>query len=84
MPMSMSPIRGVLVEAIVAVAMGDFLTLSPEQVNAVGERLGGRPGLPNQWVRLPDGSAISEKNPGYPYLAAPFEALGSSRGAPLG
>jgi hypothetical protein len=32
---------------------------------------------------LPNGRYISEKNPGYPYLAAPFEALGIIRWAPL-
>jgi hypothetical protein len=32
--------------------------------------------VPNQWVELADGRYISEKDPGYPYLAAPFEALG--------
>jgi hypothetical protein len=36
-----------------------------------------------QWVRLPDGRWISEKDPGYPFLAAPFQALGIIRWAPL-
>src|SRR5581483_5809060 len=39
--------------------------------------------IPNQWIELPDGRYISEKDPGYPYLAAPFEALGGIRLAPL-
>jgi hypothetical protein len=82
-PQIAEPDDGAYHHSIVAVAMGDFLTLSPDEVAALGERLGGRPGLPNQWVRLPDGRAISEKNPGYPYLAAPFEALGIIRWAPL-
>jgi hypothetical protein len=36
-----------------------------------------------QWVQLPDGQWISEKDPGYPFLAAPFQALGIIRLAPL-
>ena len=36
-----------------------------------------------QWVRLPDGRWISEKDPGYPFRAAPFQALGIIRWAPL-
>src|SRR6185312_14061958 len=36
-----------------------------------------------QWVQLADGRYISEKDPGYPYLAAPFETLGVIRWAPL-
>jgi hypothetical protein len=36
-----------------------------------------------QWVQLPDGRWISEKDPGYPFLAAPFQALGVIRLAPL-
>jgi hypothetical protein len=36
-----------------------------------------------QWVQLPGGQWISEKNPGYPFLAAPFQALGIIRLAPL-
>ncbi len=38
---------------------------------------------PNQWVELADGRYISEKDPGYPFLAAPFQALGIIRLAPL-
>jgi hypothetical protein len=36
-----------------------------------------------QWVQLPGGRWISEKDPGYPFLAAPFQALGIIRLAPL-
>ncbi len=39
--------------------------------------------VPNQWVELAGGRYISEKNPGYPFLAAPFQALGLIRWAPL-
>ena len=69
--------------SIVAVTMGDFLTLSSAQLNAVETRVGDRTGLPNQWIELADGRYISEKDPGYPYLAAPFEALGIMQWAQL-
>jgi hypothetical protein len=36
-----------------------------------------------QWVQLASGRWISEKDPGYPFLAAPFQALGIIRLAPL-
>ena len=36
-----------------------------------------------QWVQLSNGRWISEKDPGYPFLAAPFQALGIIRLAPL-
>jgi hypothetical protein len=36
-----------------------------------------------QWLHLDDGRWISEKNPGYPYLAAPFDRVGLLRIAPL-
>jgi hypothetical protein len=40
-------------------------------------------GGPVQWVQLPGGRWISEKDPGYPYLAVAFGALGLIRLAPL-
>src|SRR5208282_5856176 len=43
----------------------------------------GAPGLIPQWVQVPDGRWISEKDPGYPFLAAAFQALGIIRLAPL-
>lgn len=83
--------------SIVAMTQGHFLTLSTAQVHAlaarvdfwaVGTAIEGPPGsrgslLIPQWVRLPGGRWISEKNPGYPFLAAPFQALGIIRLAPL-
>lgn len=39
-------------------------------------------GIP-QWHREKDGNWISEKNPGYPFLAVPFYELGIIRLAPL-
>jgi hypothetical protein len=39
--------------------------------------------VPSQWVELSGGRYISEKAPGYPFLAVPFQALGVIRWAPL-
>jgi len=36
-----------------------------------------------QWVQLKNGNWISEKNPGYPFLALPFYLIGNVRLAPL-
>jgi hypothetical protein len=93
-------VRPVLVEpddfaykaSIVAVTQGHLFTLSTAQARALAERLGllpaglGTGGQPLlvQWVHLASGRWISEKDPGYPYLAAPFQALGLIRLAPLG
>jgi hypothetical protein len=48
---------------------------------------GGMGGFGNQgimqWVKLSNGSYISEKNPGYPFLALPFQLIGNLRLAPL-
>ncbi len=82
-PQIAEPDDGAYHHSIVAITMGDFVTLSRPQLDAVDARLGGRSGVPNQWVALPDGRYISEKNAGYPYLAAPFEAVGIIRLAPL-
>ena len=82
-PQIAEPDDGAYHHSIVAITMGDFVTLSRPQLDALDARLGGRAGVPNQWVELPDGRYISEKNAGYPYLAAPFEALGIIRFAPL-
>jgi hypothetical protein len=80
--------------SIVAMTEGHFLTLSSAQVTALTEQLfgpgGAGPGgavggvqLPSQWVELSGGRYISEKDPGYPFLAAPFQALGIIRWAQL-
>jgi hypothetical protein len=79
--------------SIVAVADGHFFTLSGAQAHALAgqlapqvghNRLGPGPGGgPVQWVQLPGGRWISEKDPGYPYLAVAFQALGVIRLAPL-
>jgi hypothetical protein len=80
--------------SIVALTDGYPLTLSTAQVGSLAVHLthetgGGGPSGPGplgavaQWVQLPDGRWISEKDPGYPFLAAPFQALGIIRLAPL-
>jgi hypothetical protein len=77
--------------SIVAMTHGQFLTLSTAQADALaaqlpgpgGGRLAGGLGVIPQWVQLADGRWISEKDPGYPFLAAPFQALGIIRVAPL-
>jgi len=79
--------------SIVAMTDGHFFTLSGAQAHTLAEqltpqlgqiRLGlGPAGGPVQWVQLPDGRWISEKDPGYPYLAVAFQALGLIRLAPL-
>jgi hypothetical protein len=88
--LSVPPQRGVEPDdgayraSIVAMTEGHFLTLSTAQAQTLASKLGDNPAAPpNQWVDLPGGRAISEKNPGYPFLAAPFQALGITRWAPL-
>jgi len=83
--------------SILAMTQGHFLTLSTIQARALASQLAhvgsgqilGRPGggSPSmawwQWVQLPGGRWISEKDPSYPFLAAPFQILGVIRLAPL-
>jgi hypothetical protein len=64
------------------------LVLSNAQYQALNLRLrfitlGGHVIGIAQWDRLPDGSWISQKNPGYPFFAFPFFAAGALRLAPL-
>jgi len=82
--------------SIVALTDGHPLTLSTAQVTALAAQLNhaagpggavsaspGPLGSIVQWVQLPGGRWISEKDPGYPFLAAPFQFLGIIRVAPL-
>jgi hypothetical protein len=58
-----------------------------DQASGGGGAAGGMPGGMGggiiQWTQLDDGRWVSEKNPGYPFLAVPFQLLGSVRAAPL-
>lgn len=83
--------------SIVGITEGHWLTVSTTQASALATHLlnaasqGGHvmrvgpPGQtgPVQWVQLASGRWISEKDPGYPFLAAPFQALGIVRLASL-
>jgi hypothetical protein len=83
-PQSAEPDDGAYRASIVAMTEGHFLTLSTDQAETLARKLGDNPAAPpNQWVELSDGRYISEKDPGYPFLAAPFQALGIIRWAPL-
>jgi hypothetical protein len=83
-PQAAEPDDGAYRASIVAITEGHFLTLSTDQAETLARKLGDNPDAPpNQWVELSDGRWISEKDPGYPFLAAPFEKLGVIRWAPL-
>ncbi len=74
--------------SIVGVTQGHLLTLSTPQAGALARHLGQRFGprgqaAPVQWVQLSDGQWISEKDPGYPFLAVAFQELGLIRLVPL-
>ena len=70
--------------SIVALTQGHFLSLTNVEYQALLKQLSGGGGMGiSQWVHTAGGSWISEKNPGYPFLAAPFQALGILRVAPL-
>jgi hypothetical protein len=83
-PRSAEPDDGAYRASIVAMTEGYFLTLSTAQAETLARKLGDNPAAPpNQWVEVTDGRYISEKDPGYPFLAAPFQKLGIIRWAPL-
>jgi hypothetical protein len=79
--------------SIVAMTDGHFLSLSQAQAQALALQLAPQVGHNRvspgpggglvQWVELAGGRWISEKDPGYPYLAVVFQALGVIRLAPL-
>jgi hypothetical protein len=87
-PQAAEPDDGAYHHSIVGITEGHFLTLSRAQLDDVEGKIEemGDPASrvpPNQWVELANGRYISEKAPGYPFLAAPFQALGIIRWAPL-
>ena len=83
-PQAAEPDDGAYRASIVAMTEGHFLTLSSAQAETLARKLGDNPAAPpNQWAEVTDGRYMSEKDPGYPFLAAPFEKLGVIRSAPL-
>jgi hypothetical protein len=83
-PQAAEPDDGAYRASIVAITEGHFLTLSTAQALTLARKLGDNPDAPpNQWVEVTNGRWISEKDPGYPFLAAPFQKLGVIRWAPL-
>jgi len=70
--------------SIIALAQGHLLSLTNTEYQTLLKQLssGGGQGI-SQWVHTASGTWISEKNPGYPFLALPFQALGLLRVAPL-
>ena len=83
-PQAAEPDDGAYRASIVAITEGHFLTLSTAQAQALASRLDDNPAAPpNQWVQVAPGRYMSEKDPGYPFLAAAFEKLGIIRWAPL-
>lgn len=64
--------------SIAALADG-HLTLSTRAYVALSHSLGGI----QQWVQLRDGQWMSEKNPGYPFLAVAFQLAHAERLTPL-
>lgn len=81
--LGVEPDDGAYRASIVAMTEGHFLTLSSAQTDALAGELSDGRGIPSQWVELSDGRYISENDSGYPLLAAPFQALGILRWAPL-
>ncbi len=67
--------------SIVALSEG-HLSLTTNQYLNLARQLASSGGI-QQWHHLADGRWISEKNPGYPFLALPFYAVGLLRVAPL-
>jgi hypothetical protein len=83
-PQVAEPDDGAYHHSIVAITLGDLGTLSSPQLHELQAKLRDHgSGVPNQWIQLPSGRFLSEKDPGYPFLAAPFQALGIIRLAPL-
>jgi hypothetical protein len=83
-PQAAEPDDGAYHASIVAITEGRFLTVSTAQALDLARKLNDNPAAPpNQWVEVANGRWLSEKDPGYPFLAAPFQALGLIRAAPL-
>ncbi len=78
------PDDGAYRASIVAIDRGPFPDLVRGSGRGPGQQAGRQPGrAPEPVGRAARRADISEKNPGYPFLAAPFQALGIIRWAPL-
>jgi hypothetical protein len=83
-PQAAEPDDGAYHASIVGITDGHWLTFSLPQAERLAASLHDNSAAPpGQWVELPDGRYISEKDPGYPFFAAPFQELGIIRWAPL-
>jgi PadR family transcriptional regulator, regulatory protein PadR len=78
--------------SIIGITDGHLLTLSNAQAQALANQVYGLSRGPErqlagplliQWTQLANGRWISQKDPGYPFLAVPFQLLGIIRLAPL-
>ena len=82
-PEAAEPDDGAYRASIVAVTEGHCLTLSLPRPAVWQEARGQPDGSPQPLGQLASGRWISEKDPGYPFLAAPFQEFGLVRLAPL-
>jgi PadR family transcriptional regulator, regulatory protein PadR len=91
-PILVEPDDHAYLASIIGITDGHLLTLSNAQAQALASqvytlsdalerRLGGP--ILIQWTQLANGRWISQKDPGYPFLAVPFQLLGIIRLAPL-
>ncbi len=78
--------------SIIGITDGHLLTLSTAQAQLLARQVHTLSGGPQtvsgepllvQWTQLANGRWISQKDPGYPFLAVPFQLLGIIRLAPL-
>jgi hypothetical protein len=69
--------------SIVALSHGHLLLTNAQYLSLYSQLSShGQPGI-YQWVHLASGKWISQKNPGYPFFAVPFQWLHALRVAPL-
>ena len=69
--------------SIVALSQGHLLLTNAQYLRLNAQlSVHGLPGI-YQWVHLANGRWISQKNPGYPFFAVPFQWLHALRAAPL-
>ncbi|MGC2169336.1 MAG: hypothetical protein WA580_09560, partial [Acidimicrobiales bacterium] len=69
--------------SIVALSHGHLLLTNAQYLSLYTQLSShGQPGI-YQWVHLASGKWISQKNPGYPFFAVPFQLIHALRVAPL-